>query len=664
MEFGAFTPIIYLSKYFKIMSQFNLQSDYQPKGSQPEAIKKLIAGYKKYPEQTLLGVTGSGKTFTAANVIQKLQKPALVLSHNKTLAAQLYQEFKTFFPKNKVCFFVSYYDYYQPESYLPQSDTYIEKDAMVNEKIERLRLEAAQALLTRDDVIVVASVSCIYAFGRPEEYQNQSLYFKAGNKIKRGDLIGSLIDIQYERNDIELKAGRFRAKGDTVDIWPGSAEADLIRLDLKGDFIDKIYSVHPITGKVNAVLKEAWVYPARPYVVPAELVKPALESIKKELAERLPRLDTVEAYRLNQRVNYDLEMIEQMGYCKGMENYSRHFDGRQAGEPPFTLMDFFNYSFKDDWLFMIDESHQSLPQVRGMYFGDFARKKNLVDYGFRLPSAFDNRPLKFPEFKKYLKHVIYTSATPDEYELGRSGQVVEQIIRPTGLVDPKIEVRPIKGQVDDLIKEIKKTAAKDQRVLITTLTKRMAEDLSSYLTAQEIKSVYLHSEIDTLERIEIIKKLRLGEFDVLVGINLLREGLDLPEVALVAILDADKEGFLRNETSLIQTIGRAARNVDAKVLMYADVMTRSIKAAIFETDRRRKIQLAYNKKHKITPQSIIKAVAQAEVVIEPGEKGSELEIDKLILDIEGQMQAAAEALDFEKAIELRDRIEKLNNIKR
>ncbi|MFA6322357.1 MAG: excinuclease ABC subunit UvrB [Candidatus Buchananbacteria bacterium] len=641
------------------MSKFQLESEYQPKGDQPQAIAKLVKGFNKFPEQTLLGVTGSGKTFTVANLIQKTQKPTLVLSHNKTLAAQLYQEFKTFFPHNQVCYFVSYYDYYQPESYLPQSDTYIEKDSMVNEKIEQLRLEAAQALLSRDDVIVVSSVSCIYSFGRPDEYQNQSIYLKTGVKIKRQDLIGQLVDIQYERNDMEIKAGRFRVKGDTIDIFPGSSEANMIRIDLQQDKINNIYEIHPVSGQVINNLKEAWVYPARPYVVPPELIKPAVASIRKELSERLPQLDTVESYRLNQRTNYDLEMIEQMGYCKGMENYSRHFDGRKPGQPPFTLMDFFNYSFNNDWLFVIDESHQTLPQVRGMYFGDLARKKNLVDYGFRLPSAFDNRPLKFLEFSKYLKHVVFVSATPDQYEIERSGQVVEQIIRPTGLVDPKIEVRPLSGQVDDLIAEIKKTAAAGHRTLVTTLTKRMSEDLSTYFADQGLKTVYLHSEIDTLERIEIIKKLRLGQYDVLVGINLLREGLDIPEVALVAILDADKEGFLRNRTSLIQTVGRAARNSQSRVIMYADKITGSMKAAIDETERRREIQLAYNKKNKITPQSIIKSIAAETVVIEPGEKGKELAIDQLILDLDGQMKAAAEAMDFEKAIELRDKIEKL-----
>lgn len=641
------------------MNEFKIKSKFKPTGDQPQAIKKLVAGYKKYPEQTLLGVTGSGKTFTVANVIAQTQKPALVLSHNKTLASQLYQEFKTFFPENKVCYFVSYYDYYQPESYLPSSDTYIEKDAMVNEKIEQLRLEAAQALLTRKDVIVVSSVSCIYAFGKPQDYQNQSLYLKVGQKINREAILSSLIDIQYERNDMDLKPGMVRGRGETIDIFPGSSDSLVIRVIFEKEKIEKIAEVEPITGRVIKNLNEAWIYPARPYVVPPELIKPALESIREELNKRLPELDVVEAYRLKQRTNYDMEMIEQMGYCKGMENYSRHFDGRKAGQPPFTLMDFFNYSYKDDWLLLVDESHQTLPQVRGMYHGDFARKKNLVDYGFRLPSAFDNRPLKFQEFRKYLKHVIYTSATPDEYELERSSQVVEQIIRPTGLVDPEVIIKPIKGQIEDLMAEIKKTTADGYRTLVTTLTKRMSEDLSSFLNEKGIKTVYLHSEIDTLERVEIIKKLRLGQYDVLVGINLLREGLDLPEVALVAILDADKEGFLRNTTSLIQTAGRAARNVNSKVIMYADVMTKSIKQAMAETERRRKIQLAYNKKNKITPVSISKAIAKEEVVFEPKETGQEFKIDKLILDLEGQMKAAAENLDFEKAIELREKVDDL-----
>ncbi|MBN1779257.1 MAG: excinuclease ABC subunit UvrB [Candidatus Buchananbacteria bacterium] len=641
------------------MPKFQLKSQYPPQGDQPQAIEKLVSGYKKYPAQTLLGVTGSGKTFTMANVIEKLQKPTLVLSHNKTLAAQLYQEFLNFFPNNKVCYFVSYYDYYQPESYLPQTDTYIEKDTAINEKIERLRLEAASSLLTRQDVIVVASVSCIYGFGQPENYIGESFELSVGQNIDRQSLLKLLITDQYERNDTELKPGRFRVRGDTVDIAQGSYQSNAIRVELFGDQIEKITEINRITGALLGQLDKILIFPAKPFVVPAERIPQAIKTIKKELQEQLPKLGALEAYRLQQRTNYDLEMIQQLGYCKGIENYSRHFDQRNVGEPPFTLLDFFNYAAKD-WLFFIDESHVAVPQVGGMYFGDRARKQNLIDYGFRLPSAYDNRPLKFEEFEKYLKHVIYVSATPGDYELEKSGQVVEQIIRPTGLVDPPIEIKPAEKQIDDLVEEIKATTSKGYRVLVTTLTKQMAEDLMVYFLNQDIKAQYLHSDIDTLERIKIIRNLRLGKFDVLVGVNLLREGLDLPEVGLVAILDADKEGFLRNARSLIQTIGRAARNIDAKVIMYADKKTRSIKEAVKETDRRRKIQVEYNKKHGITPQSIIKAIAQEEeAVIEPNEKGKELEIDELIVDLESQMRQAAENLEFEKAIELRDRIDSL-----
>lgn len=640
--------------------KFEIANTLKPKGDQPKAIKQLVAGYKKYPQQTLLGVTGSGKTFTIANMIEKIQKPTLVLSHNKTLAAQLFEEFQAFFPKNKVCYFVSYYDYYQPESYLPQSDTYIEKDSSINEKIERLRLEAATSLLARPDVIVIASVSAIYGLGQAKDFEGESFHIGVGQKVEKKDLLNALVNIQYERNDADLYPGRFRVRGDTIDVIQGSANSNVLRIQLFDNEIEAISDIEKHSGRKINDLTDVFIYPAKPFVVPADRIPKAVESIRKELDERLPQLDTIEAYRLKQRTNYDLEMIEQLGYCKGIENYSRHFDERKPGQPPFTLLDFFDYAAKD-WLLVIDESHQTIPQVGGMYYGDRSRKKNLIDYGFRLPSAYDNRPLKFEEFEKYLKHVVYTSATPDQYELENSSQVVEQIIRPTGLIDPPIEVRPADGQVDDLMKEAKKAINKGHRVLVTTLTKRMAEELSTYLVDQGVKAVYLHSEIETLERTKIIRDLRIGKYDVLVGINLLREGLDIPEVALVAILDADKEGFLRNKTSLIQTIGRAARNVDSKVLMYADRQTGSIKSAIKETNRRRKIQLEYNKKNKITPQSIIKAIADEEVVIEPGEKGKELELDKLIIDLEGRMQAAAEELDFEKAIELRDKIEKLKS---
>jgi len=640
------------------MPKFKLKSSYSPKGDQPKAIKKLVSGYNKYPQQTLLGVTGSGKTFTVANIIEKIQRPTLVLSHNKTLAAQLYQEFQTFFPENKVCYFVSYYDYYQPESYLPISDTYIEKDAMINEQIERLRLEAATSLLSRNDTIIVSSVSCIYGFGQAADFEGESFHLMVGQKLERQDLLKALVKIQYERNDLELRPGRFRARGGSVDLIQGSANSNIIRISLSADGIEAIADVHRLTGKKINDLSEVMIYPAKPFIVPAERIKPALESIRQELQQRLPQLGPLEAYRLNQRTNYDLEMIEQLGYCKGIENYSRHFDQRQPGQPPFTLVDFFDYVAKD-WLMVIDESHVTIPQINGMYEGDRARKQNLIDYGFRLPSAYDNRPLKFAEFEKKLKHVIYASATPSQYELDQSSQTVEQIIRPTGLVDPIIEVKPAEGQVPDLIEEIRAIIKKGYRGLVTTLTKRMAEDLTAHLLNQGIKVQYLHSDIDTLERTKIIRDLRIGKFDIIVGINLLREGLDLPEVALVAILDADKEGFLRNAKSLIQTIGRAARNLNSKVIMYGDKMTESMKEAIRETDRRRKIQLAYNKKHGITPKSIIKAIAEEEVVIEPKEKGKELDLDKLIIDLEGQMRLAAETLEFEKAIELRDKIDKL-----
>ncbi len=640
------------------MPQFQLNRLYPPRGDQPKAIKQLLQGYEKYSQQTLLGVTGSGKTFTMANVIAALKKPTLVLSHNKTLAAQLYQEFQTFFPNNKVCYFVSYYDYYQPESYLPQTDTYIEKDAAINEKIERLRLEAATSLLSREDVIIVASVSCIYGFGQPADFEGESFHLKIGQKIDRQELLRNLVNIQYERNNLELKPGRFRVRGDTIDLIQGSANSNIIRIELFADKIESIADVDKMTGRKINELSDIFIYPAKPFIVPQDRIAKAIKSIQLELKKRLPELEELEAYRLNQRTNYDLEMIEQLGYCKGIENYSRHFDSRQPGTPPFTLLDFFNYTAKD-WLFFIDESHVTIPQVGGMYEGDKARKKNLIDYGFRLPSAYDNRPLKFKEFEKYLKHVIYVSATPVEYELKQSGQIVEQIIRPTGLVDPPIEVKPAEGQVEDLMTEIKTVTKKGYRTLVTTLTKQMAEDLMVYFLNHGLKAKYLHSDIETLERIKIIRDLRVGKFDVLVGVNLLREGLDLPEVALVAILDADKEGFLRNTRSLIQTIGRAARNIDSKVIMYADIRTSSIKEAIKETNRRRKIQIDFNKKHGITPRSIVKAIADEEVVIEPGEKGKELDLEQMIIDLEGQMRAAAETLEFEKAIELRDKIEKL-----
>lgn len=602
-----------------------------------------------------MGVTGSGKTFTVANVIEKIQKPTLVLSHNKTLAAQLYEELQQFFPNNKVCYFVSYYDYYQPESYLPHNDMYIEKDADVNEVIERLRLETATSLMSRKDVIVVSSVSCIYAFGHPAEFADASVRISIGQRMERQSLLRTLIGMQYERNETDIRSGRFRVQGGIIDIVPGGSTDVVIRVELGDDAVIRLAEINRVTGSHVRDIENAWIFPAKPFVIPQVKIKNAIKTIREELRVRLPQLGPLEAYRLQQRTNYDLEMIEQLGYCKGVENYSRHFDGREPGTPPFTLLDFFNYIDKD-WLLVVDESHVTIPQVGGMYEGDRSRKQNLIDYGFRLPSAYDNRPLQFKEFEKYLKNVIYVSATPGEYEYQHSQQVVEQIIRPTGLIDPPIAVRPSTGQVDDAITEISRVISAGHRILITTLTKQMAEDLSLHLLQKNIKAKYLHSDIDTLERTKILRDLRLGEFDVLVGVNLLREGLDLPEVALVLIFDADKEGFLRNTRSLIQTIGRAARNVDSQVIMYADKVTDSMRRAIDETNRRRTIQLAYNEKHGITPMSIVKAIAAQEIVIEPGEQGEELRIDTVLLDLEQQMAVAAEELDFEKAIALRDRI--------
>ena len=635
---------------------FKLVSKFEPKGDQPKAIEQLVKGYGKFPQQTLLGVTGSGKTFTVANVIQKIQKPTLVLSHNKTLAAQLYNEFRDFFPENKVCFFVSYYDYYQPESYLPISDTYIEKDVQINEKIEQLRLEATAALMSRDDVIIVASVSCIYGLGRPDNFKASAQEIKVGQKINPDDLVRQLVAVQYENEDNRLKPGSFRRRGDRLELMAGSGTT-VLRLEFDGQRLVKIIELHAITFARIQDLPSAWIFPAKHFVFTEVGKQSALKTIRQELKERLPQLGPVEAYRLEKRTNYDLELIEELGYCQGVENYSRHFDGRQPGEPPYTLLDYFKT--KGEWLMVVDESHVALPQVHGMYGGDRSRKENLIDHGFRLPSAYDNRPLTFPEFEKYLGRVIYTSATPSDYELEHSGQVVEQIIRPTGLVDPEIFIKPAEGQIKDVEGEIRQRIAKGYRVLVTTLTKRLAEDLTRYLVEQKIKAEYLHSEVDTLDRIKIIQNLRLGKFDVLVGINLLREGLDLPEVALVAILDADKEGFLRNARSLIQTIGRAARNVDAKVVMYANTETGSIKSAISETNRRRAIQLAYNKKHGITPESIVKEIRKQEEVISPDLTGKNLDREQLVIELELQMQAAAEGLDFERAIELREKIKEI-----
>jgi excinuclease ABC subunit B len=639
----------------KTEKEFRLVSDFSPAGSQPEAIGKLNGGLEKGERfQTLLGVTGSGKTFTIANVIADYQKPVLVLAHNKTLAAQLYNEFKEFFPENRVEYFVSYYDYYQPESYLPQKDQYIEKDAQINPKIEQMRLAATASLLSRTDVIVVASVSAIYGLGNPENFENLGFELKTGDRIKRNDLLMKLVDILFERNDTELMPGRFRVRGDTIDLIPGYFN-NIIRIEMFGDEIERISEVDKNTGDVLESMKYFFVYPARHYVIPEEEKAEAIEAIRAELEERLPALGPLEAHRLKQRTLYDLEMIEETGSCKGIENYSRHFDRRAEGEKPFCLLDY----FPDDFLLVVDESHQTLPQVRGMYNGDRSRKTSLVDYGFRLPSAFDNRPLVFSEFEEYMRHVIFVSATPGIYEEEHSENVVEQIIRPTGLVDPLVEIRPVKGQMADVLEEIRKTTEKGDRVLITTLTKKLAEELTEFLASKEIKTRYLHSDIQTIERTEIIRELRLGKFDVLVGINLLREGLDIPEVGFIGILDADKEGFLRDSRSLIQIIGRAARNVNSHVVLYADKITDSIKKAVSETERRRNMQTEFNRVHGIVPVTIKKPVREKEVDIKDIKHIPKAEIPNLIIELEADMDAAAESLDFERAIVLRDRIKQL-----
>jgi len=633
--------------------KFKLKASFKPKGSQPEAIKKLVDGLEKHEQfQTLVGATGSGKTFTMANVIAHVQKPTLVLAHNKTLAAQLYNEFKDFFPENRVEYFVSYYDYYQPESYIPQKDQYIEKDADINPKIEQLRQSATASILSRRDTIIVASVSCIYGLGNPENYKNLGFEVRVGQKISRQELLKRLVQIQFERNDIELVAGRFRVKGDSVDLIP-SYYMNSIRIELFGDEIERITEID--RGGKQEKLSYFHIYPAKHFVITEDEKKKALITIQQELKKRLPRLSDLEAHRLKQRTLYDIEMIEETGYCKGIENYSRHFDGRKEGEKPYTLMDY----FPDDYLLFIDESHQTIPQLHGMYKGDLSRKKTLIDYGFRLPSAMDNRPLRFDEFEKYMKQVIFVSATPADYELQKSSDVVEQIIRPTGLVDPLVEIRPIKNQIDDIKKEIYATIKRGDRILITTLTKKLAEQLSEYLAEQEIKTRYLHSEIDTIERTEIIRELRLGKFDVLVGINLLREGLDIPEVGFIGILDADKEGFLRNTRSLIQIIGRAARNANSRVVLYADRVTDSMKDAVKETARRRKLQIEFNKKHKITPKTIVKPIKEKEVEIKDTKHIPTQEIPNVMVELEAQMNEAADRLDFEMAIMLRERIKRM-----
>ncbi|MFL6510119.1 MAG: excinuclease ABC subunit UvrB [Nitrososphaera sp.] len=639
---------------------FTLAKDaFPPSGDQPEAIEQLLMGVRKGGRQTLLGVTGSGKTFTIANVIASANKNTLVISHNKTLAAQLYAEFKEFFPKNNVGYFVSFYDYYQPESYIPQTDTYIEKDTEVNDKIEKMRLEATAMLMSGEPTIIVSTVSCIYSLGSPKEWEKSAISVSRGMTIDRKLLIHNFIEARYERNDISLVPGNLRVKGDTIDIIPGYSD-DIIRISMFGDEVERI-SIHDhVTMKKLRDVNAVKIFPAKHYITDDDSRNRAIASIKRELANWLPNLPSeLERQRLAQRTKYDLEMIEEFGYCSGIENYSRHLDGRVPGQPPYCLLDFFG----NDFLLVIDESHVTLPQLHGMYNGDYSRKKMLIDYGFRLPSAFDNRPLKFEEFEKYLKNVIFVSATPSAYELKSSLQVIEQLVRPTGLVDPRVEVRPTKNQMEDLIKEIKNRAKKNQRTLVTTMTKRMAEDLAEFLAKNNVRVRYLHSEIEGLERTELIRQLRLGEFDSLVGINLLREGLDIPEVSLVAILDADKEGFLRNTTSLIQTFGRAARNLDGTVIMYSDHITQSMKQAVEETERRRKKQLEYNKMYNITPKTIVKPIAESikevgDVEVETKSMAKE-DLFKLAVETEATMKRFAEELEFEKAIMFREKLDKV-----
>ncbi len=641
----------------KELQEFELVSEYQPTGDQPDAVLKLIKGIKKKSIQTLLGVTGSGKTFSIANAIAKTGKNTLVISHNKTLAAQLYSELKQFFPKNNVGYFVSYYDYYQPESYIPQSDTYIEKDTQINEKIEKMRLEATAMLLSDEPTIIVSTVSCIYSLGSPVDWKNMAVILKKEQQISRMQIIKELINARYERNDIELKPGFFRVKGDTIDIIPAYSK-DIIRVSLFGDEIEKISILDSITMNEKKKQDTFKIFPAKHYLIASDVREKAIKSIKTELKKTIPKMKELERQRLEMRTKYDLEMIEELGYCSGIENYSRHFDGRNPGEQAFCLMDFFG----DDFLLVIDESHVTLPQLHGMYKGDYSRKKNLIDFGFRLPSAFDNRPLKFEEFEKYLKNTIFVSATPSIYEKEKSAQIVEQVVRPTGLLDPEIEIRDTRDQMDDLIQEIQKRREKNERVLVTTLTKRMAEDLAEYFSKKDIRVRYLHSEIDGLERTEIIRQLRLGEFDVLVGINLLREGLDIPEVSLVAVLDADKEGFLRNTTSLIQTFGRTARNSNGFVIMYADSKTKSMNNAIKETQRRREKQEYYNKTKGITPRTIIKSIPEQQVILDEIKNKSKHDLRKDMIEIEAQMKKFSVDLDFERAIECRDKIRNIQKI--
>lgn len=650
-------------------AKFQIVSDFQPAGDQPQAIEALVRGFREgKPCQTLLGATGTGKTFTAAHVVAALNKPTLVLSHNKTLAAQLYKEFRGFFPNNAVHYFISYYDYYQPEAYIPQRDIYIEKDASINENIDRLRLAATSALVSREDVIIVASVSCIYGLGSPSDYKAMMVHVSRGDTIDRDAMLLKLVDIQYQRNDVAFERGKFRVRGDVVEIWPAYEEF-AFRIEMFGDEVERIATIHPTSGETLMELEEAFIYPAKHFVTPEERIQSAVDGILAELEERLAYFrkegKLLEAQRLNARTRYDVEMMLEVGHCPGIENYARWLSGRKPGEPPYTLLDF----FPEDFLMIVDESHVTIPQLRAMYAGDYSRKKTLVDHGFRLPSALDNRPLRFEEWEKRCRQVLFMSATPGPYELERcEGEVVEQIIRPTGLVDPLLHVRPALGQVADLVKEIRARAEKDQRVLVTTLTKRLAEDLANYFRESGLRCKWLHSELDAIERVQILRELRQGAFDVLVGVNLLREGLDLPEVSLVAILDADKEGFLRSETSLVQTIGRAARNVDAEVILYADKVTEAMQRAIDETNRRRELQLAYNQEHGITPQTVRSAIAtciEEEIAAHriateaAGGDADDYVTQEYLEELYNEMMAAADRMEFERAAEIRDRIAKL-----